>query len=491
MIIDKVEAYRTPEDDRAEEQIDREEVERLKALDESNLSDYEKSEKASEIARDRFFAFWEIETEIENRYIKDRTKDELVQDARETINSIERSDFEEFLSETKEPFSKTRLAKMSKQNIVENNYTNCRDFMFSCVMTQIKALRDDREKLNQIAKFIKLRLDEIYEPPQFFLKAQSEYTRDLSYVSSKKGEVDSLYKDFKGDIVDLNILIEKYEHLKGTLGVTTSKLLNYITIIYTNTVNFKNARKTNYNPPISFTLEEYANDIGKPLKNKEQIKKFRQSVDQDLEILKALEITWNIIKNKKQDKGSMKILEASNIRRRLKGEKASEVEVKVRPASTFSEALIHGNLTQYPKVLMKIDAREPNTYFIGTKLADHYSMDGNYNRGTHDRLKVKTLLKRTDLPDYEKLKDQNNRHWKQRIKKPFENALNNLINKYHYLKSWQYAHANGIPLTDDEVKNIKAYDDFINLYILFKPVHEPKRKAFKKEENQKKITETD
>lgn len=492
MIIDKVEAYRTDEDRKTLERITQEREDRLNALEKSNLEDPEYTDQVNDTMQTFYFEFWEIEKGIENRYISDRSVDELMADAKEIINAIDMEDFKNFLEDNKKPFSEkipSRRQLLSEQT--EANRDNCYIFMTSCIATQSIALRDNNTAIEFFINLIQKRLDVLF-PSQFMLVSKTEYSRDLDYMSSKKGEINRVYGDFKAVIGDLTVIIEKYDTLKGTLGINTNKLLMYIIGQFTNIVNFKNAKKMGaYSPYISFTLKEYAEAIGRPLKNEAQIKKFRQSVDKDIELLHKQEIRWDIVGKEKRKTGFMRLISAGEIERKQKGEKAEDVKIKVRLDNTFSEALINGSLSQYPKVLLKIDARDANTYFIGTKLADHYSMDGNYTRGTHNRLKVEILLKKTDLPDYKTLKGQNNRHWKERIKTPFEKSLNDLIHKYEYLKSWRYAHPKGIPLTDEEIKNIKSYDDFKDLYILFEPVDEPKRKAFKPGEKEAKEIETD
>ena len=470
MIIDKVEDYRTEEDNLAEEAAELKAELRLKSL-----ADSEKDEKKLEIAYENLLAHLEITAKIENRYIKDHTADEIVDDAREIINAIDLSDFQDFLSSNKK--AAILQNKLIKDDIFENNYDNCRDFILSLLPTQLKALADNQAAMSQISRFIKSKLDKLYPSP-FMLMAQSKISRDLPYMSSKKGEIEKEYGDFTATILNTTIFIPKYEKLKGTLGITTSKLLNYIIYKFTTQINFKDAKKKNVYPlpTISISLKEYAEAIGKPIGTKSQRDNFRKSIKHDCEILKSQKIKWNEInkKGEEQTSGEMGVVGAWNL---SNGKNAT---LNVSLESTFSESLINGGLTQIPIVLLEIDPTDPNSYFIGEKLADHHAMDGNYKRGTHNRLKVKTLLERTDLPKYEDMKKANNRNWKVRIKDPFEKALNNLVDKYSFLKTWQYAHAKGIPLTSDEIKNIKKYDDFVNLYILFETVNEPERKGSKR-----------
>ena len=486
MIIDKVEAYRTDEDRKTLERITQEREDRLNALEKSNLEDPEYTDQLNDVMQTFYFEFWEIEKGIENRYISDRSVEEFMADAKEIINAIDMEDFKNFLEDNKKPFSEkipSRRRLLSEET--EANRDNCYIFMTSCIATQSIALRDNNTAIEYFINLIQKRLDVLF-PSRFMLIPQSTETRNLAYMSVKKGEVNREFGYYEGGIVDINVFIEKYDQLKGTLGVTTSKLLQFITNIFAKQINFKDAKRTNnYISVTEFTLKDYAAVTNKPLKTENQIKKFRKGVESDLEILKNAEIRWDTIGSQEHNKGSMRIVDASNISTRIKGKEKENAKVKVMLSVSLSEALINGTLSQKPKILFEIDPRDPNTYYICDKLADHYSMDGNYSRGTHNRLKVETLLIRTDLPKYEDIKKANDRNWKRRIKEPFEKSLNKLVEKYSYLKSWRYAHPKGIPLTDEEIKNIKSYDDFKDLYILYEPVDEPKRKP-----PQKKI-ETD
>lgn len=121
-------------------------------------------------------------------------------------------------------------------------------------------------------------------------------------------------------------------------------------------------------------------------------------------------------------------------------------------------------LSKYPKALLKIDPRSNNAYSIGVKLAEHYNMDNNVKKGTESRLKVDTLLKCTDLKSIEEIRRSRN-SWQQRIKEPFENALDQLTGII--IKDWEYTHSKGVKLSKKEAYNITNFEDWENLYVDF------------------------
>ena len=98
-------------------------------------------------------------------------------------------------------------------------------------------------------------------------------------------------------------------------------------------------------------------------------------------------------------------------------------------------------------------------------------MDSNQIKGTADRISVPNLLAVTDLPSYEEVQRKDRGHWENRIKRYFEEALDTLTQE-GILKDWEYTHAKGVPLTDEEAANITSYNKFIKLYLHFTPADE-------------------
>lgn len=136
--------------------------------------------------------------------------------------------------------------------------------------------------------------------------------------------------------------------------------------------------------------------------------------------------------------------------------------------------------THYPLWLPQISGRNPNSYRIANKMMNHYSNRKNHLQGNFNRLKVKTLLSYTDLPDIEDLKKTEYGKylaawdWKQRIKIPFETALNNLVTmEKGGLDSWHYEKTGIGEISQKEADGMKRYEDYSDLIIVFDPINPP------------------
>jgi len=127
--------------------------------------------------------------------------------------------------------------------------------------------------------------------------------------------------------------------------------------------------------------------------------------------------------------------------------------------------LAKGIVSHYHLSLLKVDGRNPNAYFMGIKLQQHYNILNNQERGTADIISVKALLDelqtKGNLPTYEEVK-AGARQYKDRIIKPFQDALNNLA----FLDKWEYCNAKKKPLTRTQKARF-TYQTFIDCYITF------------------------
>ena len=90
------------------------------------------------------------------------------------------------------------------------------------------------------------------------------------------------------------------------------------------------------------------------------------------------------------------------------------------------------------------DNYKTNAYKIGLEIAKHHSIDNNAAAGTESTLSVKSLLSYApDIPTYEKLKEQGQRNWKDKIKKVLDESLNYQVTGGLWEK-WEYRD----PVTD-------------------------------------------
>ena len=270
--------------------------------------------------------------------------------------------------------------------------------------------------------------------------------------------------------------IERFKDLKASLGISTDKLLSTGLAIFARENDFSRGSKTASQRRVVIPLREYATLAGYDIEEhetdtpeeaeaekkraKHALDNARKKTKKDLNILYNLSFEWEeTIAGKLQSFSRVRLLSAVEY-------KGGNISMTFTPE--IADYLVtRGLITQYNTGMLRLDERKPNAYYIMRKLEEHYNIDANQKNKRHDRIKVETVLEVTDLPSYEEVMKQD-RHWVRRIKEPLEESLDYLTQE-HLLKSWEYTHAKGIQLTDEEAQNITSYEDFKNLYILFTP----------------------
>ena len=122
---------------------------------------------------------------------------------------------------------------------------------------------------------------------------------------------------------------------------------------------------------------------------------------------------------------------------------------------SFAEYLLKQPKTIIHPQLLKINARSRTAYAIGLKCVEHYRMNKRRNSAAATRLKIKNVLKYSPLPDYDSVV-RNRNSWIDRIKHPFEKALDELVAAGLFL-NWNY----------DKPGDISNYHSFENAMIIF------------------------
>ncbi len=294
---------------------------------------------------------------------------------------------------------------------------------------------------------------------------------------------------------DFKVVFDKFSKLKGNLSINTHKLLSVAIAEFTKT-NRKGMESLNLSADIPFF--EYARNLGYEIDERETdspeaaekekkraneaIKTARKRIKQDLEILYSMNWSWQEkIRGNPKDFIDIRIIYAKSI-------KNGYIHVAFSPE--IAMYLKQLPLNQYHQGLLSIPARNRNSYMIGLKITEYFNMDSNQQRGVANRLKVSTLLEATNLPTIDSLKSgihDNSRHWLERIKEPFESALDGLTGKV--LLDWEYVKAKGVPLTTEEAYNISDFHVFENLYVKFEILNAPDhadRLSRRQEENKQK-----
>lgn len=322
-------------------------------------------------------------------------------------------------------------------------------------------------------------------------------TDTMAIMSSRDAKVDPITGKATIESGEVKLAIQKFDSLQGTLGVNTHKLLSVGVATFTALNNYDKREDRSIQPAVTFSLAEYAKWLGydveehptateeEALKEKKRVQRVlneaQKKIKRELQVLQATTLTWEEkVKGKAGDYDSISLLSRTAIRKGV---------IHMEFSLPMAKYLVMLPITQYPKTQLRIDGRNQNAYALGNKFAEHYNMDNNQKRGTANRLKVETLLKVTNLPTYEQT-IRNRNSWADRIKEPFETALDEVV-RAGTLADWEYTHAKGVPLTEEEASTITDYKTFTELYITYvmgEEVDHTDRLARREEERKRRRT---
>lgn len=307
-------------------------------------------------------------------------------------------------------------------------------------------------------------------------------TDTLAKMSSRQATLNDITGSATIEHGEVKLVIEEFRKLKGTLGVQTHKLLSVGMARLTEVNHYSKSGKAVPNCRVVIPLKEYASLLGYDVEEHETstpeeaekekkrannaLKDAKKRIKADLDILFNTSITWEEkVKGKVESYDSIHLLGRSGI-------KSGYINMEF--TYSMAEYLAKLPLTQYPVALLGVDGRNSNAYSMGLKMAEHYSLDNNQIRGTATRLKVSTLLECTTLPTYEEV-TKARKSWEERIKEPFENALDELTKK-GLLENWEYTYSKGVEL-GEEAYTITDYETFSNLYVEFTLAEAPDHTA--------------
>ncbi len=273
-----------------------------------------------------------------------------------------------------------------------------------------------------------------------------------------------------GDVV---LTIRNFESLKGAISVSTDKLLRLSIALFTQTNSKGNINDT----LVSIPLKNYASLCGydvqeRPGTTPEEIEKealrisnvlrdVRKKVNKDLNILYEMSATWDEkINGKPSSFDDIRLVQSKGIKGGY---------INIRLGQDFAEYLGKCAINFFSLSLLSLDERNSNSYCIGLKIVEQYSIINNEMKGTSELLKVKTLLGVTSLPTIEKCK-ANRTSWVERIKEPFEKALEILIDQ-GVLEKWDYCYPSSggeVLLDKDSALLVEDYTYWENTIVAFK-----------------------
>lgn len=486
MIINKVYPFQTEEERQKIEDL-REENARLgaalklrweaageKFFDKDYLDNTRKNEKAA----------GEIVEAIEKRYIesfKERPGD-ILKDVQEIVDAYEKQDYLEYIENWKIVLAPGRLIDLSQakgfEHYKEENFEDCYNLIFSELRVQLEALaeyyknpRDHKKVVEQVHAIIRRRVSQWYTEkkatPAYLPMTHGRPTDALAFMRRRNVKEDPISELATLQTRDgVTITYPTAE----TWGVSADQLFSTLLAIFTEQNDFRHPQ--NIKREITMPLIDYGLLKGKDVTNpdkkkaKNNMDNIRKRVKKDLETIQKQTITWTeSVKGKPKNFVSISLVSSVGI---ING----QIHIALTPE--IAEYFANRNtITMLPTSLLPLDPqRDKNAYQLGRKLAEHYSMDPNVERGTNTIISVQAALAATDLPSFEEVQATDRGHWAERIKEPLEAALDRITGAGQYLKDWKYTHAKGEELTDSEAANISTYQDFEKLYIVFTPQEE-------------------
>lgn len=424
-----------------------------------------------------------IYAEVEDRYIKSKSKKELLEDVKEIVNSVEKEDFLNHVSDIKkEVLELQNNGSWAVSDLLEEygreNYENCYSFILHFLRVQLNAFENDEEATDKIKALVAKRTSLWYikRRPAYIPLAHGKATDTFAFMSTKNAQIDKVTKNGTIDSNGVKLAIAKLDLLHATLGINTDKLLSTAISVFTQQNDFRHLQNAEPKRDIIIDFKEYAKELGYDIEEhktgtpeeaeaekkrvKNQLDNARKAIRKDLDIIHASTLTWEEpIKGKNKDFARVSLVTFTGIK---------NGQIKISFSPELANYLVQKNIiTQYPVKLLRLKASQRTAYYIGRKLAEHYNIDNNQIRGTHDRISIPALLAKSGLASYETIQKSKDRgHWIDRIKEPFEKALDTLTQE-GILKDWKYTHEKGIELTEEEAYNINSYEEFSKLYLNF------------------------
>lgn len=293
-----------------------------------------------------------------------------------------------------------------------------------------------------IDKFSSTLTPELIEDKTFRTIRQGSATNTLTKVKVNKGDKGLTIDEITGVATvsqnGLTLSVADFNTLLNGLKTSTYKLLDALTTVFT--------ESGGRSPLVTLPLDTYMDMCG--LKNK---KEARKQVNEDLEALFALTLSFKGKSKRDRDFIDIRLCEAKGIKNSI---------INFSFSQSFYNILMGYPVMPYPPQLWRLPLnKNPNSYYFLRRISEHKNM--NVGKPNEDIIAVSTLLNSTPLlPSYDEVIKSDNRSTDRRIIQPFERDMN----AFEDTLTWEYCHSHGVPLTDAELENFN-YRIFSNIYI--------------------------
>ena len=273
-------------------------------------------------------------------------------------------------------------------------------------------------------------------------------TNLFAEIRSNPVNADGTYKEREGSYFDFNdnsltitngnfkVVLRNATQSTG-LRTLTHLLLHALVMEFT-----ENERQDNI---VAIPLRKYMElrDIKKEQRAREQVK-------EDLQTLANVELyfTERSRGRRPQDYASIRVIQAHSIKNSV---------IYVMFSTPYADILRKYPVMAIPLLMYQVNPQlRPYAHPMLWKILTHKRM--NAGKPNENSIAVATLLDAGGFPKYDDIKDTG--QLKQRTRIPFENNLD----EWRDLFSWEYWHANGEPVTDEELRDL-PYKTFVTLYV--------------------------
>ena len=277
----------------------------------------------------------------------------------------------------------------------------------------------------------------------------SDKTNTLAAMSDNARFIDKMDDDpntakFRRNGLQVNVV--DYDEMRAKIGINTHKLLAYSIVLFTK----RYSHKTNDKYDVGFLLDDYIKLLGgtipdDPEQRRRKRNEAQKRIRSELQLLQAIQL----VVDQDETFQSLSLVSFTRVRNGL---------VTVEFSRRFAEHLLDQNLTVIPTPLFRIAAWSRSAYSIGIKISEYHYL--NRFKKQACRLRVRNLLKVTEIPDYETVQ-KNGKSWKERIKQPFEKAMDELV-AVRLLKSWKYEN-------EDATSKYHTFQDSLITFELAEP----------------------
>lgn len=278
------------------------------------------------------------------------------------------------------------------------------------------------------------------------------------------------------------ITVEHFDKLQGVLGTSAKKILD-TALLYLASGNYYRGNRETVNPFVEIPLKEYGEANGYQLtprtmdtpeeqeaenkRVKERTRELKKNLRRDLHDIS--DTVWSWEETRGRNKGDYKDI------RLISNHGIEGGYIQVEFSATAAAYFVSSYIMQYPTALLRHDNRKPNPYIVGRKLAFHNGNDQNRAAGTANTLSVKSLLQATpDIPEYDTIVSRGQRNWRDKIKKPLEDALDENV-AIGLISKWEYRDPSSMATYTAETSKSLRWSQYNRLMVDFIMVDAPEQ----------------